>query len=68
VTVRLAPAVSNAIVDTRSNTDHPLGDAVETFISREDAERFMEDVRRDEPEFANHLHVEEWELEAGGLN
>ena len=35
-----------AITDDRSSPDHPLGDAVETFIRREDAERFIEEVRR----------------------
>jgi hypothetical protein len=46
----------------------PLGDAVETFIRREDAERFTEEVRRDEPDLASNLRIEERELEAGGLN
>jgi hypothetical protein len=36
-----------AVVHTRSRTDHPLGDAVETFIRHEDAERFVEEVRGD---------------------
>jgi hypothetical protein len=48
--------------------DHPLGDAVETFIRREDAERFVEEVRGDDPELASYLRIEERELEAGGLN
>ncbi len=39
-----------AVVDLRSKPDHPLGDAVETFIRREDAERFIEEVRGDDPE------------------
>jgi len=34
-----------AIIDLRSSFDHPLGDVVETFIGREDAERFVEEVR-----------------------
>jgi hypothetical protein len=38
-----------AIVDVRSSLDHPLGDAVETLVRREDAERFIEEVRRDDP-------------------
>ena len=57
-----------AIVDTRSSPDHPLGDAVETFVRREDAERFIEEVRGDDPELASHLRIEERELEAGGLD
>ena len=31
-----------AIIDVRSTPDLPLGDAVETFVRREDAERFVE--------------------------
>ena len=41
-----------AIVDLRSSREHPLGDAVETFVRREDAESFIAEVRRDEPELA----------------
>ena len=44
------------------------GDAVETFIRREDAERFIEEVRGDDPEVAAKLRIEERELEADGLN
>ena len=40
------------ILDPRTSPDHPLGDAIETFIRREDAERFVEEVRGDEPELA----------------
>jgi hypothetical protein len=43
-----------------------IGDAVETFIRREDAEHFVEEVRGDEPELASYLRIEERELEAGG--
>ena len=39
-----------------------------SFIRREDAERFIEEVRGDEPEIAAKLRIEERELEAGGLN
>jgi hypothetical protein len=35
---------------------------------REDAERFIEEVRGDEPALAKALRVEERDLEAGGLN
>jgi hypothetical protein len=35
-------------------------------VRREDAERFIEEVRRDEPELAESLRIEERELEAGG--
>ncbi len=40
----------------------------ETFNRRDDAERFIEELRRVEPEFASSLRIEEHELEAGGLN
>jgi hypothetical protein len=33
-----------AIIDTRSSRRHPLGDAIETFIRREDAEKFIDEV------------------------
>lgn len=36
-------------------------------MRREDAERFVEKVRGDDPEFASYLRIEELELEAGGL-
>jgi len=55
-------------VDIRSSSDHPLGDAVDTFVRHEDAERFIEEVRDDEPELAGHLRIEERKLEAGGRN
>ena len=41
---------------------------IETFVRREDAERFIEEVRGDDPELASNLRTEERELEAGGLN
>ena len=43
--------------------DFPLGAELEVFVRREDAERFIEEVRGDEPAIAA-----ERELEAGGLN
>ena len=41
-----------AVVDDALSPDFPLGDAVEVFIRREDAERFMEEVRGEDPEAA----------------
>jgi hypothetical protein len=38
------------------------------FIRREDAERFIEEVRGDDSELASHLRIEERELGVGGLN
>lgn len=48
------------------NANHPFGR--DTFSRREDAERFIEELRRLEPGFANSLRIEERELEVGGLN
>jgi predicted enzyme related to lactoylglutathione lyase len=48
------------------NTNHPFGR--DTFSRREDAERFIEELRKVEPEFASSLRSEEHELEAGGLD
>ena len=56
----------------RSNTTlsptFPLGDALEVYGRREDAERFIEEVRGDEAEVAKALRVEERELEVGSRN
>jgi hypothetical protein len=43
----------------------PLGDAVETFVRREDADRFIEEVRGDDPDLASHLRIEKREVEVG---
>jgi hypothetical protein len=45
----------------------PGGAAVDTFVRREDAERFIEEVRGDDPELASY-RIEERELEAGGTS
>ena len=37
--------------------------AIELFVRREDAERFLEDVRADEPELAERLRLEPVELD-----
>ena len=58
----------------RAGRDHRRGrlrkaiDAVEGFVRREDAERFIEEVRGDDPELVSTLRIEEREREAGGLN
>ena len=57
-----------AVVDDALSPTFPLGDAFETFVRREDAERFVEEVRGDDSELASHLRIEERELEAGGNN
>ncbi len=57
-----------AIIDDAVSPDHPLGDALEVFVRREDAERFVEEVRGDDPELAADLRIEERVLDAGGVN
>jgi hypothetical protein len=46
-----------AVIDLRCSTDFPLGDSLEVFVRREDAERFIEGVRGDEPETAAKLRI-----------
>jgi hypothetical protein len=41
-----------AVVDDALSPDFPLGVELEVFVRREDAERFIEEVRADEPELA----------------
>ena len=57
-----------AVVDDALSPDFPLGVELEVFIRREDAERFVEQVRGDEPEMAAKLRIEEREPEAGHRN
>jgi hypothetical protein len=57
-----------AIIDERSSHNPPLGDSIEVFMGREDAERSIREVRGDEPEVAAKLRIEERELESGGAN
>jgi hypothetical protein len=57
---------------TRSSTalSRPTsqGDALEAYVRREDAERFIEEVRREDPELAVDRRIEERELQTGTLN
>jgi hypothetical protein len=48
--------------------EFPLGDSLDVFIRREDAERFIENMRSDDPELAQPLRIEERTLEVGGRN
>lgn len=57
-----------AVVDDALPQTFPLGDAVEVYVRREDAEHFIEEVSGDEPELADSLRIEERELETGGPN
>jgi hypothetical protein len=56
------------INDVRCNPDHPLGDAIEGAVHREDAERLLDEVREDDPELARRLRIMERELDAGNRN
>ena len=54
-------------VDLRSmGGNHPFGR--ETFTRREEAERFIEELGREDSELGSALRIEEHELEAGGDN
>ena len=54
-----------AVVDETISPTSPLGDAIDVFLRREDAQRFIERVDSDDPEVAEPLRIEERELEAG---
>jgi hypothetical protein len=54
--VQLPPSVIvYALVDDALPPDFPLGDSLEVFVRREDAERFIEEVRSDALEVAAKL-------------
>ena len=48
-----------AVADDALSPDFPLGVELGVFIRREDAERFIEEVRGDEPEIAVKLRIKE---------
>ena len=60
--------IAYAIVDDALSPAFPLGVELEIFIRRQDAERFIEDIRSDDPKLVETLRIEERELEAGGHN
>ena len=43
--------------------EQDLDDSLDVFVRREDAERFIEEVRGDDRELAKPLRIEERELE-----
>ena len=51
-----------AIVNVTTRGDHSLGETLDEFLHRDDAERFVEDVRASEPELADELRIVEHEL------
>jgi hypothetical protein len=52
-----------AVRDLLLGAECPLGEAADVFVRREDAERFIEDVLRDEPVLAKLLWIEPVELD-----
>jgi hypothetical protein len=46
-----------AVVDESLSPTSPLGDAIDTFVRRVDAERFIARVKRDDPQLESHLRV-----------
>jgi hypothetical protein len=55
-------------VDDALSPDFPLGDSLEVFIRREDAERSSTRCAGTIPRVAAKLRIEERELDARGLN
>ena len=45
----VSPLIVYAVVDDAPSPELPLGVGLEVFIRREDAERFVEEVRGDDP-------------------
>jgi len=45
-----ANVIVYAVVDDALSRDFPPGDAIETFVCREDAQRFIDEVCGDDPE------------------
>lgn len=56
------------VVDPTLSLTSPRGDSIEVFVRREDAQRFVDEIRGDDPELASQLRIEERKLEAGGRN
>jgi len=54
-----------AVVDDTLSSDFPLGDSLEIFVRREDAERIIVGMRADDLDLASYLRIEEREFEAG---
>jgi hypothetical protein len=55
-----------AVADDALSPDFPLCVELEVFIQREDAERFIEEMRGDDPEIPAKLRIEERKLREGG--
>jgi hypothetical protein len=48
--VIVSSVIVYAVIDDSLSPNFPLGDAIDTFIRREDAECFIEEIRGDDPE------------------
>jgi hypothetical protein len=59
---RLSSVLVYAVIDDSLSPRFLLGDSLDVFVRREDAERFIEEVRGDEPELACYLRIEEREF------
>ena len=57
-----------AVVDDSLSPTSPLGDSIDTFVRHENAEKFIDEIRSDDPELASYLRIEERELEASGAS
>jgi uncharacterized protein (UPF0210 family) len=64
----IVPVLVYAVVDDSLSPTSPLGDSIDVFVRRKDAERFVAEIRGDEPELAAFLRIEEREIDAGGRN
>ena len=56
------------IVDDSLSPTFSLGDALEVFVPREDAVRFVAEVRADDRKVARHRRIDERRLVLDGLN
>jgi hypothetical protein len=56
-----------AVVDTTLSPTFPLGDALEVYVRRDDAERFIDEVRGDDPKLARDMRMEEAGASRGRL-
>ena len=57
-----------AVVDDALSPDFPLGDSLEVFVRREDAEQFIEECAATTRGWGRSSGVVERELEVGGPN
>jgi hypothetical protein len=62
------PGSGCGIAEISLSPEFPLGVDLETFIRRDDAERFIEEVRGEDPDLASYLRIEERELEAAATS